>query len=221
MDRPMNSSWKALGRTAAAGLLMAGGLGLSAQAQIAPSSNGPIDISADNGTLVNSTCEMTWSGAAEALQGDSRLRADVIKAFGKKKKPTPGAQPAAADSSAAAGDCGATERIIADGNVYYVTPDQIAHGDHAVYSADADQIVMTGNVIVVQNGKNVVRGDKMIIQVSTRHVTIDSDAKGRGTPGRVRGVFYPNQPGAPGLDPAVPGRATAGQKTPGQSAPAQ
>jgi lipopolysaccharide export system protein LptA len=180
--------------------MLAGSLGSAAHAQLAPSSNGPIDITADNGTLVNSTCEATWSGAAEALQGTSRLRANVIKAFLKKKPPTV----AAHSDAAAAGnpsDCGATERIEADGNVFYVTPDQIAHGDHAVYSAEADQIVMTGNVIVVQNGKNVVRGDKMTIHVSTREVTIDSIAQGRGVPGRVRGVFYPNTPGAPGSAP--------------------
>jgi len=189
-------------RTAAVGLMLAAGLGLTAHAQIAPTSNGPIDITADNGTLVNSTCEATWSGAAEALQGDSRLRANVIKAFLKKKPTTAAAAPQSAAAGANPSDCGATERIEADGNVFYVTPDQVAHGDHAVYSADAGQIVMTGNVIVVQ-GKNVVRGDKMTIHVATRLVTIDSTAQGRGTPNRVRGVFYPNQPGAPGSVPAA------------------
>jgi lipopolysaccharide export system protein LptA len=178
-------------------LAAAGALGLPAQAQIAPSSNGPIDITADNGTLVNATCESTWSGAAEALQGDSRLRADVIKAYLKKKPPSGSSQ----------SDCGATERIEADGNVFFVTPDQVAHGDHAVYNADADQIVMTGNVIVVQGGKNVVRGDKMTIQVASRQVMIDSTARGRGTPGRVRGVFYPNQPGTPGAASPTPAPA--------------
>ena len=191
-----------LWRTTAAGLLLAAGLGVAAHAQIAPTSNGPIDITADNGTLVNSTCEATWSGAAEALQGDSRLRANVIKAFLKKKPTTAAAAPQSAAAGANPSDCGATERIEADGNVFYVTPDQVAHGDHAVYSADAGQIVMTGNVIVVQ-GKNVVRGDKMTIHVATRLVTIDSTAQGRGTPNRVRGVFYPNQPGAPGSVPAA------------------
>jgi lipopolysaccharide export system protein LptA len=191
--------WQAL----AAGAALAGCLGATAQAQIAPSSNGPIDITADNGTLVNSTCEATWSGAAEALQGTSRLRANVIKAYLKKKAPGAAGQsaPAGPGGAANASDCGATQRIEADGNVFYVTPDQVAHGDHAVYNADADQIVMTGNVIVVQ-GKNVVRGDKMTIHVSTREVIIDSVAQGRGTPGRVRAVLYPNQPGAPGIGPA-------------------
>ena len=192
--------WQAL----AAGAALAGCLGVTAQAQIAPSSNGPIDITADNGTLVNSTCEATWSGAAEALQGTSRLRANVIKAFLKKKAAGAAAQSAPAGPGGAANpsDCGATQRIEADGNVFYVTPDQVAHGDHAVYNADADQIVMTGDVIVVQ-GKNIVRGDKMTIHVSTRLVTIDSTAQGRGVPGRVRGVFYPNQPGTPGSVPAA------------------
>src|SRR5271154_6582648 len=90
-------SWQAL----AAGAALAGGPGMGAQAQIAPSSNGPIDITPANGPLVNSTCEATWSGAAEALQGNSRLRANVIKAFLKKKAP------GAAGQSAPAGPGGA------------------------------------------------------------------------------------------------------------------
>jgi len=199
-------------RAAAAGLALAGGFGLVAQAQIAPTSNGPIDITADSATVVNSTCDATWSGAAEALQGNSRLRANVIKAHLKKKPP--GAAGQTAGGAGSPSDCGGTERIEADGNVFYVTPDQVAHGDHAVYTADADQIVMTGNVIVVQGGKNVVRGDKMTIHVSTREVTIDSVAQGRGTPGRVRGVFYPNTPGAPGS-------GAPGSEAPGSAAPAR
>ncbi|HVN01666.1 MAG TPA: LptA/OstA family protein [Caulobacteraceae bacterium] len=185
---------KSLLAAAVAAALAAG----AAQAQIAPHGNGPIDITADNGTLVNATCEATWSGSAEALQGSSRLRANVIRAFLKKKPPAPGG--AAPSAGSVQTDCGATQRIEADGDVFYVTPDETARGDHAVYDADSDQIVMTGNVIVVQ-GKNVVHGDKMTIWVQTRQVQIDSAAKGRGAPGRVRGVFYSNQPGAPGSAP--------------------
>jgi lipopolysaccharide export system protein LptA len=186
------------GLAATVGLALAGLLAGGAWAQIAPSSNGPIDITADNGTLVNASCEATWSGSAEALQGTSRLRANVIRAFLKKKPPGAASAPAAA--GAVQTDCGATQRIEADGDVFYVTPDEVARGEHAVYDADTDQIVMTGNVIVVQ-GKNVVRCDKMTVQVQTRQVQCESVAKGRGTPGRVRGVFYSGQPGAPGFAP--------------------
>jgi lipopolysaccharide export system protein LptA len=202
------TTWRAaaLGLTLAAAAFGAPGL---VGAQISPQSNGPMDISADNGTFVNAACESTWSGSAEVLQGTSRLRANVIRAFFKKKPG--GAGGAAAQGSGPVGglpggpqsNCGATERIEAEGEVFYVTPDQVARGDRAVYTADDDLIVMTGNVVVKQ-GKNVVHGDRLTIHVATREAQMVSEAHGRGTPNRVRGVFYPNQPGAPGSTAAAP-----------------
>src|ERR1019366_5326650 len=102
------------GLAAAVGLALAGVLAGGAWAQISPSSNGNIDITADSMTLVNATCEGTFSGAAEALQGTSRLRANLIRAFMKKKPP--GATPAPAAAGAEQTDCGATQRIEADGD---------------------------------------------------------------------------------------------------------
>ena len=81
---------------------------------------------------------------------------------------------------------------MADGNVFYVTPDQNARGDHAVYSQSRDEVVITGNVIVVQ-GNDVARGDKLTLSISTRDAKMESDATGPGKLGRVRGVFYPNK----------------------------
>jgi len=161
------------------------------RAQISPStSNAPVDMSADEAEVVNSKCVTTWRGSAEALQGDSRIRADTITAY---LKPKGG--PAAPNGQT---NCGGTDRIEADGNVFYVTPTQIARGDHAVYHADAGQIVMTGNVIVVQ-GKDIARGDRLTIEVASRVAHLDAPSKG----GRVRAVFYPDQPGTPGAPPTA------------------
>ena len=184
-------------------LFIAGAIAGSASAQISPGGNGPIDITSDTGDFSNATCVSTWSGSAEALQGNARLRADVIKAFLKPKAPSAKPPPPGA-SPEQQSNCGETDRIEADGNVFYQTPDQIAKGDHAVYTADDDLIVMTGNVIVVQNDKNIVRGDKLTIHVKDKVALMESAAKGRGTPGRVRGVFYPNQQGQPGAPNAAP-----------------
>ena len=101
-------------------------------------------------------------------------------------------------------NCGATERIEAEGDVFYVTPEQVARGDHAVYSASLGVIVLTGNVIVVQ-GKNVIHGDRLTIKVATREAQMESDAKGRGVPGRVRAVLYSGQSGGIGLSPPPAG----------------
>jgi lipopolysaccharide export system protein LptA len=171
---------------ALAALLVPAGAVAQGPGGLSPSAHGPIDITADNGTYDNASCESTWSGAAEVLQGNTRLRARVIHAFMHHKPPSGPDQAA----------CGPAERIEADGDVFYVTPDQRARGDHAVYNADESLIVMTGDVILVQ-GKNVVHGDRLTIHTQTRAAQMESGAQGRGTPGRVRGVFYQTEPGAP------------------------
>jgi lipopolysaccharide export system protein LptA len=182
------TSRRDLVRTTAAALIVLVACG-TVRAQIETNSKSPIDITANEAEVVNSKCLAIWRGAAEALQGDTRLRANIITVHEVvKSKGGDGQQ-----------TCGATQSVVADGNVYYVTPTQNARGDHAVYTASADEIVMTGDVIVVQ-GNNVARGDKLVIKVSTKQFTMESRATGAGQRKRVRGVFYPdkqNQGGTP------------------------
>jgi lipopolysaccharide export system protein LptA len=177
---------------AAATALIVGVLSLAAPAlaQLSSSpanSKAPLNVSSDSADVVNSKCMTTLSGRAEVVQGDSRIRAHTITIFAKHKGAAPGA-----DGQTS---CGGADHVIADGDVFYVTPTQLAHGDHAVYSADAGEIVMTGNVIVVQ-GKDVARGDRLTIEIATKEAKMDSPKAG----GRVKGVFYPDQ-GTPGLTP--------------------
>ena len=153
-----------------------------ARAQIETKSNGPIDITSDEQTVQTAKCLSVWSGAVEVLQGDSRLRADTVTAYETPKGVDANGQQA----------CGAVQKIVADGHVYYVTPDQHARGDHAVYTAADDQIVLTGDVIVVR-GDDVARGDRLIIKVSTKQFTLQSDTVGASAHKRVRGVFYPDK----------------------------
>ena len=157
-----------------------------AHAQVNTRSSAPIDITANQAEVVSSKCLAIWRGAAEALQDQSRLRADTISVYSKPKGSGANGQPA----------CGGTDRIEADGHVFYVTPQQSARGDHAVYSAAADQIVITGDVVVVQ-GVNVARGDRLTFKISTREAKMESNVKGAGQPGRVRGVFYPDKADSP------------------------
>ncbi|MEO8812100.1 MAG: LptA/OstA family protein [Caulobacteraceae bacterium] len=179
---------------AALAALAAVALAQGARAQPDTRSSAPIDITADQAEVTNSKCLAVWRGSAEALQGQTRLRADTISVYSQPKAAAAGGQPT----------CGATDRIVADGHVYYVTPQQNARGDHAVYAQGADEIVITGNVIVVQ-GNDVARGDKLTIKVSTREARLDSRATGAGKAGRVRGVFYPAKPAeTPASSPAAP-----------------
>lgn len=161
-----------VGALAGAATLIAGG----AMAQIDP--RAPIDITADAQDVVNSQCLSTWSGSVEALQGKTRLRADTVSLVSAKR-----------------GDgCGASERMEARGQVYFVTPERTVRADDAVYVFSSETITLTGNVIVVQ-GKSVVRGDRMVINTRTGQANMASASKGRNKAGRVRGVFYPGEQG--------------------------
>lgn len=162
-----------LAAMAAVGLTFSAGTAL---AQIAPSSEAPVDVTADRLEALNEECRAIWSGSAEAVQEQSRLRANTITLINAKT----------------AGRCGVLDRMEAVGEVFYVTPEQTVRSDAAIYTASNDTIVMSGQVVVAQ-GTNVLRGDRLSIVVKTGQATMETGAKGRGKPGRVRGVFYPNR----------------------------
>lgn len=151
------------------------GLGVPAAVAQISARGGPLDIAAETLEVNDAQRVSTWKGKVEAVQGQNRLRADVLNVY----FAGGGARPASAGPGSSWGEI---DRLEAVGNVYFVTPQQVARGDKAVYTVTADTIVLTGNVVVAQ-GENVVRGDRLTIRVSSGQSQMD------GTGGRVRGVF--------------------------------
>ena len=107
-------------------------------------------------------------GRAEITQGANRLRAGRVNLQTDAK--------------------GGVTRVEAIGDVYFVTPDQTARGDRAVYDLNTDELVVTGEVILAQ-GENVMRGGRLTYNVRTE----TGRMAGAPTQGgdRVQGVFYP------------------------------
>lgn len=186
------------------------GVGLHAMAQgrsgPLSGSGGPIDISADELEVVDADRRAVWRGNVEAKQGESRMRTPVLNVFfGAKAGDAPAAAPGSS-GGVAGQNWGAIERMEADGPVYYVTPTQQARGDHGTYMAASDTITLTGNVVVSQD-KNVLQGEKLVIETKTGRSTMVSTAQGRNASGRVRGVFYPNSNKPAAGQPATPAPA--------------
>jgi lipopolysaccharide export system protein LptA len=173
-----------------------------ALAQLSPQSNGPIDVTGDQLEAQPQQCLAIYRGNVEALQGTSRLRTDVLNLYAKPAPPDAHPAPAASPDGAASTKCGALERMEAHGSVYYVTPSEVVKGDDAVYLADSKTITVTGDVVVSQ-GKNVVVGNRLVINTDTQHATMESNAKGAGAAGRVRSVLYPGSQGV-GLFQSAP-----------------
>jgi lipopolysaccharide export system protein LptA len=186
-----------LARVAVLTLLAAAALTSStARAQIS-NGNGPIDVTADQLEMVDAQHLAIWRGNVEAVQNGNRLVSDILNVYfqgngtaGAKAPAKPKTvTPAAGGTASVGADWGAVKQLIADGHVFFVGDNQTARGNHAVYDLAPDTITMTGDVVVVQ-GDNVIKGDKLIIQVKTGHADVISNATGRNKPERVRGVFY-------------------------------
>ncbi|MDX2235832.1 MAG: LptA/OstA family protein [Hyphomonadaceae bacterium] len=150
-----------------------------ALAQIS-SQGGPISYSADNLEYTDNQRQLVLTGNVDVVQSDSRLQSDKLTLF---FKPTTGG----GGGEAGAIGTGDIERIIAEGQVYYVRPEQKARGDRAVYDVSSDSVTFTGNVVVAST-ENVIRGETLVLEISGGRTTIAPS-----TGARVQGVFRPKQ----------------------------
>jgi lipopolysaccharide export system protein LptA len=146
---------------------------------------GPVSYSADNLEYFDGERRLVLVGDVDIVQNDARLRADRITLFFS-------ASTAAGDQQQGLGS-GDIERMIAEGEVYYVRPAQSARGNRAVYEVAQDAVTFTGNVVVASD-ENVIRGETLVLQIGNRRTTIRPQGGGR-----VQGVFVPrNNPSGRG-----------------------
>jgi lipopolysaccharide export system protein LptA len=146
------------------------------------SEGGPIYINSSRTESLENERKVLLVGNVDIQQGTARLRADTVTiSF----KPGGGA-PAGASM---VGGFGQVERIVAEGNVYYVTPELKAKGDRGVYELATDTITMTGKVALMRE-RDVAEGETLRMEVKSRRTTLE------GGSGRTRMVIDPStQPG--------------------------
>ncbi|WP_421788501.1 LptA/OstA family protein [Hyphobacterium sp.] len=151
---------------------------------------GPLDITAEQGQVFDSERRAVFIGNVDAAQGDANLRSDRLEVF----------------FSARTGQTGGVgsgwrnvNRVVASGNVFYVTPDEVARGEHAVYELTTETITMTGGVTLTR-GRDVITGSCIIVDLATRNSQINSpdcmEAAGEDVTtsdnGRVRFIAFPS-----------------------------
>lgn len=172
-------------------LMAAAGLAAGAAHAQLSQSKGPIDITGDSMVVRDPEHLVVWKGRVEALQDEDRLRTDLLNIYYKPaQQKAPGAPKAGAGAAAPGGDFGAIDRMEAIGDVYFVTPTQVAKGDKAVYTADNQTIVITGDVVLTQ-GENVGRGSRLVIDLANGNSTLEGG--GASPTGRPRVIVYPKQ----------------------------
>jgi lipopolysaccharide export system protein LptA len=176
---------------AAQGPHPAGGGLLGAQGQ---DQNQPIQIDAKSLEVHDKSKTATFAGDVKVVQGDTTMTCKRLVVFYGQEIGIAGAgaKPAAPANAAtgAVPDAQNIKRIEARGGVTVVSKDQTASGDLGVYDLPAKTITLSGNVVVTQ-GKNVIHGERVIVNTVTGDAHVESAP---GAPqGRVRALIIPQK----------------------------
>jgi lipopolysaccharide export system protein LptA len=194
-----------------AAMLVLGMLGAAAaqnkvQGALQGQNNGqPVHIEAMTLEIRDKDKTATFSGNVKVVQGDTTMRCRTLVVFYGPEEGAGATKAAAAptstESQAAPGmpQGGSIRRAEARGDVTVVSKDQNASGDLGVYDMKKKTITLTGNVVVSQ-GKNVLHGERVVVDTVTGDARIDSgvaahDGVGSGvTPrDRVRVLIVPGK----------------------------
>jgi lipopolysaccharide export system protein LptA len=167
----------------------------------------PIQIEAASLEMRDKKKEATFSGNVKVVQGDTTLTSKTLVVF-YDATPAPGAAPAPAGNAKAAksapiqsstpgpGGSSSIRRLEAKGNVVVTQKDQVVTGETAVFDTRSNLITMLGGIVLTQ-GKNVLRGDRLMVDMTTGVSRVESDS------GRVQGLFQSSGQGSPTIIPGA------------------
>lgn len=195
---------------------------------LSKNSNEPIDIESDMLTVYDAKKYATFKGDVKAVQGTTTLRAaelDVHYVGGSEKLTGQESEVVQTSNQATPQDAQGSgqsqiNKIEARGNVVIVSEDdQTTTSDWAIYDVPAQLVTVGGNVVLTQ-GQNVLKGDRLVIDLTTGESRFEN--KGNAAAGgRIRALFMPKGgPAKSATDPAA-SPATGNEDSPAGAAPAQ
>ena len=175
----------------------------------------PVKITANSLEVRDKIRQATFMGDVKLVQGDTNIACKTLIVFyedassANKKK-------AAAAEPQQGGASQQIKRAECKGDVLIVQKDQTASGELGVFDIKTNTMTLTGSVVVTQ-GQKVMRGDRMVANLTTGVTTVDSPPSGKGGGGRVEVMLPPSSPSsgpAPAAAPAPPPAARAAPKGP-------
>jgi lipopolysaccharide export system protein LptA len=145
----------------------------------------PVKIQADGLVVRDKEKIATFTGNVHVIQGDTEMRSKVLVVFyvdNSRPGPTPATTMKAASPGplAGSGEQQQIRRIEATGGVQVTQKDQNAAGDSGIFDMQSNTVTLNGNVVVT-HGKDVVRGQRLVVDLGTGVSRIDG--------GRVDALF--------------------------------
>jgi len=166
-----------------------GGPALFDAGSFGTNSKEPITVTSDKLEYDYKTNVVVYRGDVIAIQGDTKVRSDVLTVTFVKTGDTP-ADPAPAPAANSKGGQRVQE-IVATGKVRIDNGTRWATGGRAVFEQDARTVVLTENP-VLHDGSNEVAGDRVVVFLDENRSVVEGGRK------RVKAVIYPNKDGTTG-----------------------
>lgn len=177
--------------------------------------NAPLDIDANQLDMNDAAKVATFTGDVSAKQGDFVMRAAELQAFytGSANLADVGGPPGSQAPATANGPGAELTKVKANTKVVMTSTDgRKVTGDWAEFDAKTNKAVVGGDVELHQ-GKSVVRGTRLLIDMTTGKTTIDTapaqtvskpagggwvteagtESAGKPNSGRPSAIFFPNE----------------------------
>ena len=188
---------------------------------LSKNSGEPINIESDVLVVHDAQKYATFKGNVKAVQGTTTLRSRELDVHYvgsgsdnlTKGTDTTGGTPAAATKPGDPKPAGGADasngtqisKIEARGEVVITSDqDQTTTSDWALYDVPAQLVTVGGNVVLMQ-GKNVLKGDRLVIDLKTGESRFENPGD-TGTGGRIRALFMPKD-AKPGDDGSKDGKS--------------
>jgi len=187
----------------------------------------PVKIESDTLEVRDKSQQATFIGKVKLTQGDTVLQCQSLVIFYEQTSAAPAQKKGVKSAQKGEQKGGALgggqqiKRAEAKGDVLVTQKDQTAKGEFGVFDVKSNTVTLTGNVVVTQ-GSNVLRGDRMVVNLTTGVSTVESGQSKTGERQRVEGLFSPSstpQPASP--QPAPPQQPPPPQAQKPSPAPAK
>jgi lipopolysaccharide export system protein LptA len=168
----------------------------------------PVHIEAATLEVRDKQKQATFSGDVRVKQGDTGLRCKSLVVF--YEQDGEGGDQGKTLQAATPGPGGEQriKRLEARGGVVVTQKEQTATGDLGVFDMKTNTVTLTGNPVVMTQGQNVLRGEKLVVDLTSGVSRVESNKGGQG---RVQGLF---QPGSAGIEKPGAGGAQAPRPVP-------
>ena len=128
----------------------------------------------------------TFSGNVKVTQGDTVMKCKSLLVFYEGNGDEAGGKTMQAATPGPGGNQ-KIKRLEARGSVVVTQKEQTATGELGIFDMKTNTVTLTGNVMMTQ-GKNVLRGDRLVVDLTSGVSRVESGKNGQG---RVQGLFQP------------------------------